>query len=304
MKDLIDKIFIPEHQRILDEPSKYSEFEIIDAKRKLKIESDEAERLGITVERLRHERQLSRQEIGAKITEKEKEIEALQNVDLKTFGNTCFRFVFETCNHSGTTFNKDDKKTMDLYREIIRYFHWESDCETLDKNRFLFLFGVYGCGKSMLVKSIYKALQYHRRDNWSYFHLPTLTKNYMAQAQLKDNKENAFEMLFSCTNNMIIDEIGDKSEKQKLYGNEIESVRSLMLDKYDKWISKTRQRVVFTSNLFPSREYFFTQSDSDHRPTLQNFYDDKVQNKMMEICNLVRFPNVSYRINNRVELLG
>lgn len=297
----ISELMKPEHQRILDNETKFSLQDVYDARKKLNLEQEDAQRQGITVEELRLKKHTARVGISKQIQEREQQVEKLQSADVKQFGDTCFYFLKESCKKSGSEFKTDDQKTMDLYREIIRYFHWNTECEKLDKNRFMYLFGVYGCGKSMLVKSIYKALQYYRMDNWSYFHLPTLTKNFMAE-----KNDHAFELLFNCQKNMIIDEIGDKSEKQKYYGNEIESVRSLILEKYDKWIGSNDyakyQKLVFTSNLFPDKEYFFTQSDHD-RPTLRNFYDDKIYNKMGEMCNLVRFPNISYRSTNKVELL-
>ena len=303
----LQEIYKPEYQRILDDETKFTIKDVFDAKRKLKIEQNEADRKGITIEDLRLQKQVARQEVGKKIKEQEEWLNSIKNVDLKTFGNTCFHFMIESCKSNGSEFKTDCQKTMDMYREIIRYFYWNGNCEILDKSRFLFLFGSYGSGKSMCVKSILKAMQYHRHNNWSYFHLPTVTKNYMAQSVNKDIRNDAFESLFSCSKNMVIDEIGDKSEKQKFYGNEIESVRSLILDKYDKWISNSAnpnsQKIVFTSNLFPDKEYFFTESENDIRPTIRNFYDEKVYNKMGEMCNLVRFPNVSYRTKNKVELL-
>lgn len=308
MQDLIKlrQIFKPEHELILENEDKYSFEEVINAKRQSNIEKEEAKRKNITVSQLRLEKQIARQEISKKIKIQEEEVKKIQDVDLVTFGNTCFSILIDSCKKNGSNFRTDVEKDMNMYREIIRYFYWNGECEILDKKRYLYLFGVYGCGKSILVKSIYKALDFHKRNNWVYFHLPTITKNYMLQSNNKE-KNDAFEPLFSCSKNMIIDEIGDKSEKQKFYGNEIESVRSLILDKYDKWISnnynKNSQKIVFTSNLFPDKEYFFTQSSEDTRPTIRNFYDDKVYNKMGEMCNLVRFPNVSYRLNNKIELL-
>jgi DNA replication protein DnaC len=306
MKDSVQigHIFKPEHEHILENEMLYSFQEVLSAKKQAKIEIEEARRNGITVDELRFKKQIARQELSKKIKNREDEVKKLQYVDLQTFGNTCFHFLIDSCEKNGSKFRTDLEKEMNMYREIIRYFYWSGDCKVLDKKRYLYLFGVYGCGKSILVKSIYKALYYHRRNDWSYFHLPTITKNYMSNSK---DKNDAFETLFLCSKNMIIDEIGDKSEKQKFYGNEIESVRSLILDKYDKWISNNQnpnsQKIVFTSNLFPDKEYFFTASNEDNRPTLRNFYDDKVYNKMGEMCNLVRFPNVSYRIKNKVELL-
>lgn len=293
----ISELIKPEHQIILENETKYSFQDVFDARKKLKFEQDEASKQGISIEDLRMKRHLARVDVSKQINENEKRIEDLRNADVKTFGDTCFRFMIEACKSSGSEFKTQDTKTLDLYREVIRYFHWNAECEKLDKNRFLYLFGVYGCGKSVLVKSIFKALQYHRRNNWAYFHLPTLTKNFMA-----DKNDTAFELLFTCDRHMIVDEIGDKSEKQKYYGNEIESVRALILERYDKWISNSTNRIVFTSNLFPDKEYFFNQSEID-RPTLRNFYDEKIYNKMGEMCNLVRFPNISYRTNNKIELL-
>lgn len=305
MEIQIGQIPIPEHQRILENQNKYSIQDVILAKKHAKIEQEDAKRIGITVEALRLKKLIASKELNAKIVEHENAVEKLKNADVYEFGDTCFHFLIENCKNNGSEFRTDVKKDMDMYREIIRYLHWDSQCDKLDKKRHLFMFGVYGCGKSIAVKSIYKALEYHKHNEWEYFHLPTITKNYMAQAGSKSN--NAFEPLFSCSKNMIIDEIGDKSEKQKSYGNEIESVRSLILDKYDKWVSnnqnKGSQKIVFTSNLFPDMNYFFTKSSEDNRPTLRNFYDDKVYNKMIEMCNLLRFPNVSYRVYNRVEFL-
>lgn len=293
----ISELIKPEHQQILDNESKFSIQDVYDARKKLKLEQDEAEKQGITVDELRLKKQIARKELSDKIKDQENNSEKYYKADVKFFGDTCFGYVIDSCKMSGTEFNINDTKTMDLYREVIRYFHWDAECEKLDKNRFLYLFGIYGCGKSVLVKSIFKALQFHYKRNWAYFHLPTLTKNYMAS---KD--DYGFNLLFNCKTNMIIDEIGDKSEKQKYYGNEIESVRALILERYDKWISGDTQKIVFTSNLFPDNEYFFNKSQIE-RPTLRNFYDEKVYNKMGEMCNLVRFPNISYRTNNKVELL-
>lgn len=302
MEDL-KQIFLPEHQIILNDKEKYSTQDIFDAQQKAVRERNEAEYLNITIDELRFRKQIVRKETNNALLENELKLEKLQNADIKDFGNKCLSFITQACELKGAEFNSEEGKTLEMYREIIRYFHWYEPCTVLDKKRSLFLFGVYGCGKSLCVKSILKAILYHRKNDWEYFHLPTITKNYMAQSGGK-YKPDAFDELFRCTKNMIIDEIGDRSEKQKFYGNEIESVRSLILDKYDKWISSEKpQKIVFTSNLFPDSEYFFNQIENDNRPTLRNFYDEKVYNKMGEMCNFVRFPNVSYRVNNKIELL-
>lgn len=303
----IAQIIKPEHQKILENQDKYSFEEVMNAKKQAKYEMDEAQSAGITVEELRQQKQQALQEISQKIKAQEEATNKLRNADIETFGDTCFYFLMKNCEQNGSIFKTDVEKDMKMYREIIRYFYWDGKCKILDKKRNLYLFGVYGCGKSITVKSMLQALNYHRRNNWQYIHLPTVIKNFLAGVSSGKKHNDAFETLFTSTKNLIIDEIGDKTEKQKYFGNEIESVRSLILDKYDKWVSNNQhpnaQRIVFTSNLFPDQEYFFTKLESDHRPTLRNFYDEKVYNKMGEMCNLVRFPNISYRVNNKIEML-
>ena len=134
----LQEIYKPEHQRILDNETKFSIEDVFDAKRKLKIEQNEADRKGITIEDLRLQKQVARQEVGKKVKEQEEWLNSIKNVDLKTFGNTCFHFMIESCKSNGSEFKTDCQKTMDMYREIIRYFYWNCNCEILDKSRFLF----------------------------------------------------------------------------------------------------------------------------------------------------------------------
>ena len=89
----LQEIYKPEHQRILDDETKFSIEDVFDAKRKLKIEQNEAERKGITIDDLRLQKQVARQEVGKKVKEQEEWLNSIKNVDLKTFGNTCFHFM-------------------------------------------------------------------------------------------------------------------------------------------------------------------------------------------------------------------
>jgi len=182
----IQEIFKPEHQLILENEHMYSIQDVFTAKKHAQIERDEAERLNITINDLRLQKQIARQLVSEKIKEQETAHEQRKTADLKTFGNTCVNFMMEYCKNNNSDFKWEAGKTQDMYREIIRYFYWDCECEKLDKKRYLYLFGVYGCGKSVLVKSILKAFSYHHRNDWQYFHLPTLTKNYMSQSTIKN----------------------------------------------------------------------------------------------------------------------
>jgi hypothetical protein len=295
------EILTPAFEKILMDQNAYSFEDVVQAKRLKQIEIDESERLGISVDQLRMNKYMQRKQYNSKINEHQEKIQQLKNADLDQFESAVKHYLIKEIEASGGKFVLDDEKTKLIYKEIVRYFYWNGKCEILDKRKFMYIFGAYGCGKSTLVKCCMKALNHFNHDNWQYFHLPTLINKAIADKSIKP-----FDVLFTTNKNMVIDEIGDGIEKQKIYGDEIQSIRSFVLDKYDKWISNNQfehaQKIVFTSNLFPDNTYFFTQSNIE-RPTIRSFYDEKMYNKIIELCNLVRFPNVSHRKNNKIELI-
>ena len=294
----------PQHQNILENQEHYTFQEINQARKNAQIEQKQAAASGMTIEQFREQNHAVRKQIQQKTDAHTELLCERKNATIEIFGLKVKELLQHECLSAGGELRVDDAKTKEVYNEIIRYFHWNTNCTKLDKRKFLYLFGPYGCGKSTLVKSCYSAINYFygTESNWTYFHLPTLINKCLEEKSIKP-----FSVLFECRKNMIIDEIGDQVEKQRIYGDEIQSIRMLVLDKYDKWISNSwnpeAHKIVFTSNLFPDNSYFYTQKHNDNRPTLRNFYDEKFYNKMLEMCNLVRFPNVSHRLNNTVELI-
>ena len=289
----------PQFEVILSNEHKYSIVEVKNAKKQQHMEQNAATSLGLSIEQYRLQNRLNLMEYSKKMLASDEELITRQNIDLKEFGRLVHIELHAACAKKGGHFIFHDDNTKHKYLEVIRYM-FDSPTETIVPGKFLYLFGRYGNGKSLLLKSCYKVLKKIRKEelNWSYFHIPTLVNKALSEQSIK-----AFDVLFNCKKNMILDEFGDVCEKQKIYGQEQIPMRQLILDVYDKWISNngTGQKLAITSNLFPDASYYY--HERLNATTLHEFYDEKLLNKMQESFNIIRFPNVSFRDNNVTKML-
>lgn len=290
----MDNSIIKTHDIILQDEYKYSPEEVFMAKRNAKLERAEAHSKGITIAELREQHKINMEHYIRKMDEAEAAEAAAENITLKEFGKMVMVELKSSCEKKGGKFIFPEGELLLKYKEIIRYM-FGAPTEAINSNKFLYLYGRFGDGKSVLVKSIYKTLSsvYRTKLQWRYFHIPTIVNKAIAENSIKP-----FDVLFNCKEHMILDEIGDQSEKRKIYGDDKIPIRELLLDKYDKWISNNGngQKIIITSNLFPDRTMFYHAAmDTD---TIISFYDEKLYNKMKENYNLIRFPNISYRDNN------
>lgn len=289
----------PQFEIILANESQYSFVEIRNAKKDKEIEIQQAHKMNLSIEQFRLQKMLNLQQYAAKMDAAELFKQEMDNISLKDFGKMVIQELNQSCENKGAKFVFHDEPTKIKYKEVIRYM-FGSDTEFIDKNKFLYLFGRYGNGKSLLLKSIYKILlKIQGADcNWQYFHIPTFINKSLSAQSIK-----VFDEIFNCKKNMILDEFGDQVEKSKIYNEEKSPMRQLVLDKYDKWISNNGngQKIAITSNLFPDESFFYHQKLAV--TTLHEFYDEKLMNKMKENYNLIRFPNISFRDNNVTKML-
>lgn len=274
----------------------------IEQKREQRILLNHAIKLGISVAELIDINNQKSINYTNKLAKEKEAEQRILNATFEEFKNYFYFVLNKICIENKSTFDQTANDV--LYTELLKYFYTgDFDSALLDKNRHLYIFGVYGCGKSVFIKSIISTLKYFRKYNFAYFQIPTLVQNYIENLQ-NGVKLNPFSQLHNCTADFIfLDEIGDKCEKLKVYGQDIEDIRNFIIKKNDIWLRNKTQKLILTSNLFPDERYFFTKIENDTRPTLKNFYDGKIHNKMGEMCNLVRFPNISYRELNKKELL-
>lgn len=290
----MDNQIIKTHDIILQDESKYSPEEVFVAKRSAKLERAEAHSKGITIAELRAQHKLNMEQYIRKMDAIDAADAAADSTTLKDFGRMVMMELKYSCEMKGGKFQFPEGELLLKYKEIMRYMYG-APTESINSQKFIYLYGRYGNGKSLLIKTIYKTLSaiYRTKIQWKYFHIPTIVNKAIAENSIKP-----FDVLFNCQQHMILDEIGDQSEKRKIYGDDKIPIRELLLDKYDKWISNNGngQKIIITSNLFPDRTMFYHAAmDTD---TIISFYDEKLYNKMKENYNLIRFPNISYRDNN------
>lgn len=295
----LSNILKPQFEHILENESQYSIAEVHNAKKDRQREEQQAEKMNMTVEQYRLQNQLNLKAYSDRMKESDALKEEMENMPLDVYGKMVMKELHYSCNAKGSKFKFVDDDTREKYREVIRYMHG-SPTEIIDSNKFLYMYGRYGNGKSLLLKSCYSVLNQVKRleNNWSYFHIPTFVNKAISDKSIK-----VFDVIFNCQTNMILDEMGDMCEKQKIYGQEQIPVRQLLLDKYDKWISNNGngQKIAITSNLFPDESFFYHAGLQC--TTIHEFYDEKLLNKMKENYNMIRFPNVSYRDNNITSML-
>lgn len=283
---------------IMENQNIYSFDEIRQARKNLELEKQAADRKNISVEEYRLQLKSKQDEYSSKMNKRTEIKKSAQNIDFESVKKMVARKLVLSCDAKGTKFSLFDESTKVKYIEIIRYM-FGFPTEVLNEKKFLYVFGRFGNGKSLLLKSCYSVLMdiYGNDNPWQYFHIPTLVNKSISEQSIKP-----FDVLFNCTKNIIMDEMGDITEKQKIYNDDKIPVRTLLLDKYDKWISNNGkgQKIAITSNLFPDKSDFYKSNIP--MDTIWEFYDEKLMNKMIENYNLVRFPNISYRNNNVTRL--
>jgi len=289
----------PQFEIILANEQNYSNIEIKQARKEKELEQVEAAKFNLSIEQYRFQKRMNINLYSQKMKKCDADQEMLQNITLKEFGSMVMKELNNSCAAKGGQFIFHDEDTKQKYREVIRYMYG-AETEIIDSNKLLYLFGRFGNGKSLLLKSCFKVLKSIKGQdlNWNYFHIPTFVNKSISEQSIK-----AFDVIFNCRKNMILDEFGDVCEKQKIYGQEQIPMRQLILDVYDKWISNngTGQKLAISSNLFPDSTFFY--HERLQASTIHDFYDEKLMNKMKESFNLIRFPNISFRDNNVTKML-
>lgn len=283
---------------ILKNKGKYNDVDVYKAVKQSELEKSQALKAGLSVEELRLRKYTERVKLSSAIDAMNTELKKKASSETAIFGRSVLLHLSEMCIASGNKFTFHDEETKLMYADIIRYFWAPDELIYLAPNKGLDIYGSPGNGKSSLVKAILAALKFYRGEqSWKYFHIPTILNKCIEAESV-----SPFKAVLSCTKNMVLDELGDPLEASKIFANPLlNQVRSLMMDKYDKWITQNRstdfQKIVITSNLFPDTTHFYTQKENpaeDTRETFESFYGYKCYQRL-EMFNLIRFPKVSFR---------
>ena len=152
-----------------------------------------------------------------------------------------------------------------------------------NKSKGILLIGNIGVGKTALMKIMQRLF----KDTDRRFRIVTSTalKDLSEELKLGEIKEMYG---YGLKNDLYIDDIGFMSSV-KVYGNSINIITEIIMDRYDLFIS-TGYKTHFSSNIVTA--YL---NNNNNYPSIENVYGARVLDRMKQMCNLVNIDGKSLR---------
>ncbi len=152
------------------------------------------------------------------------------------------------------------------------------------KSKGLLIIGGIGCGKSIMMR-VYQKLFKDSTRGFKWVNAGSL-KDMMDELSVSEIKEMYG---YDCKMDLYIDDIGVGFNMTNKFGNKINIISEIIMDRYELFISEG-YKTHFSTNLFPHID-----NNPDNTPTLKIIYGNRVYDRMKEMCQLVIINSQSLR---------
>lgn len=171
-----------------------------------------------------------------------------------------------------------NEQLTDIYKNTILYFLGNSQSK-YDLNKGLYFYGDTGCGKSLILTSVFK--QYTRILGVNSYRVVSTTD--IIKSVQKNGLFAINEFIESDSHKPIvlyIDDFGAGNSKVNSYGTVIDVFTELVTQRYP-YYSRHNTLTHFSSNIMPSE--------------FEERFNARISSRMSEMCNLIYMPQIDYR---------
>ena len=177
-------------------------------------------------------------------------------------------------------FDIESESLREAYRATYQNF---IDGLNLDKKtKGLLIIGSIGCGKSIMMKVVQKLFKDSPRAfKWV---TGTALRDMMDDLTVSEIKERYG---YDCKMDLYIDDIGVNEAVTRKYGNGINIISEILMERYELFITEGFKTHLST-NLVPKK-------GNDDTPNLENVYGLRVYDRIKEMCQLVTIKSKSLR---------
>ena len=152
----------------------------------------------------------------------------------------------------------------------------------LDLKKGIFLYGPTGTGKSFLMRAFQLAVKSARFEPRRF----KITKMPELHSDLKQGVRKMQSIRLFYQDPRCLDDIGFNSERIKVYGNEVDVLQDILLNRYSRY-TRSKELTHVTSNL--------EIQSSEHLAGLDQSLDQRVVSRMSEMFNVVLLDGPDYR---------
>ena len=169
-----------------------------------------------------------------------------------------------------------DENNREIIAKLFNYFIGNLEfCQNndLDLNKGLLLYGGVGTGKTIILEAF-------RLYTGNIIHRNSFQIHYSSDVIDSINVNGVSEFDKYALSTYCIDDICSKNETVKNYGTEINTIEQLIGIRYNVY-QKIRKLTHFSTNIYPSE--------------MHNYYDQRIIDRLAEMCNLIELPGKSRR---------
>ena len=182
-------------------------------------------------------------------------------------------------------FKLEDPKMLECYEKVFNVFSKSLEIGTRG-TKSVFLIGSKGVGKSACMR-VMNALFRDTERTFRYIKGSELVKmlDLMKPAEIKERYG------FECKSDLYIDDIGLAQVVKKEYGNEINIISEILIERYDLFISEG-----FKTHLSSNRFFNIDRVKVPDAPrTIYEMYGDVVCDRIKEMATIITWQGESLR---------
>lgn len=179
-------------------------------------------------------------------------------------------------------FSIKDEPLRNAYK--LAYETIVADCNKNGKSKGLLIIGSIGCGKTAMMK-VYQKLFLGQLRGFKMTNGGIL-KDMLDELSVLEIKERYG---YACKMDLYIDDIGVNFNTSNKYGNKVNIISEILMERYDLFISEG-WKTHLSTNLLPKLE-----DNPNNTPTIQTVYGSRVYDRIKEMCQLITINSPSLR---------
>lgn len=150
----------------------------------------------------------------------------------------------------------------------------------------LLIIGSIGCGKTFMMK-IYQKVFLGSLRGFKIVNSGILI-DMLDEISVSEIKERYG---YGCKMDLYIDDIGVKYAVSSRYGNKVNIISEILLERYELFVNEG-WKTHLSTNLIPKNN---SEIEDENNPTIQSVYGSRVYDRIKEMCELIVFNGKSLR---------